>query len=71
LSVLFEFDVLKYFEISLIFLESIVGTGGESLSTLVSLFMLLLSFLPVLMRITFGVNLVETFYLKELLLLLA
>ena len=70
LSVLFKFDALKYSKISLTFLENITKTDGESLLILASLFMLLLSFFLVLMGFTFGVNLVETFCLKELLLLL-
>jgi len=64
---LFEFDVLKYFEISLTFLGDIAGTGGGSLLTLAGLSVLLLPF-SVLMGFTFGVNSVETFCLKELLL---
>jgi len=61
--------VLKNFEISLTSLGDFVGISSRSFSTLTGLSVFFLSFLSMLIGFTFGVNLDDTFFLKELFLL--
>jgi len=63
--------ILKYFNISLTSLGNLARIGGGSLLMLTSLSVFLFSFLPVLTGFILGVNLNETFCLKELLFLSA